>query len=285
MEYFIVVEGAKQGPFDIVSMIRKIRNGQLLPDSLITDTAIGDPVPAMEFSNLREVFEEQAVIGNTENTQPVHTTSITFKSLFERAKDFLDSHSMGIPIAGGFILTIIIAAFAIKSLIPIDLVHPLIASIIGYFIFMLMQASYLRMVRMQPLSIGYIISTLKRYGVSMFVVSIIVGITAFGIPAIASSFSVPLAIILLFIPGTLITCFTYFAALLIIDRGFSPMQGISSSAAFLKKLGGDNIVTIYTLILINYIAAAPIIFLLITLPLTVAVLNEVYDDNYSAMQS
>ena len=63
------------------------------------------------------------------------------------------------------------------------------------------------------------------------------------------------------------------------------MQGISSSAAFLKKLGGDNIVTIYTLILINYIAAAPIIFLLITLPLTVAVLNEVYDDNYSAMQS
>jgi len=64
MEYYILVDGAKQGPFDIVSMIRKIRNGQLLPDTMISDSPISDPVAALEYSNLREIFEEQAVIGD-----------------------------------------------------------------------------------------------------------------------------------------------------------------------------------------------------------------------------
>ena len=285
MEYFIVTDGLKQGPFDIVSMIRKIRNGQLLPDTLISDSPIGDPVAAMEYSNLREIFEEQAIIGDISIKEQVDITAITFKHLFSRAKEFLDTHSMGIPIAGGFILTIIVSAFMVRSLIPSEIGNTIAGSILGYFIFMLMQACYLRMVRMQPLSISYITSTLKRYGVSMLGASAIIGVLAFAIPAMVSAVSMPLAIILLFIPGTIITFLTYFAALLIVYRGFSPVQAITGSAAFLKKLGSDNVVTIYTLILINYIAAAPIILLLVTLPLTVAVLNEIYDDNYSALQS
>lgn len=284
MEYFIVVDGIKKGPFDIVSMIRKIRNGQLLPDTMIADSPISDPIAAMEFTNLREIFEEQAIIGDISIKDKFDVTPITLKHLASRAKEFIDTHNMGIPIAGGFILVIIMAIFMIKSLIPSDIAYKIVGSIIGYFIFMLMQASYLRMVRMQPLSLGYIISTLKRYSVPMLGVSAIIGSIALAIPAIAFEISMPLAIILIFIPGTLVVCFTYFSALLIIDRGFSAMQAISASASFLKKLGGDNIITIYTLILINYIAAPLIILLLLTLPLTVAVLNEIYDDNYSALQ-
>ena len=113
----------------------------------------------------------------------------------------------------------------------------------------------------------------------------LVTLPAFSIPAFTSVFSIPLAVALLFIPGTLVVCFTYFAGLLIVDRGFSTLQSIKGSAGFLKKLGGDNTVTIYTLILINYIAAAPLILLLVTLPLTVAALNEIYDEHYSALQT
>jgi len=213
----------------------------------------------------------------------VEKAHITFKSLIERAKDFLETHSLGIPIAGGFILGIIVAIFLMQSLIPIDIGFKIAAGVFGYFIFMLMQVSYMRMVRMQPLSIGFITSTIKRYGLSMLGASAIIATIAFSIPAMLGNLSMPLAIILLFIPGTLVVCFTYYAPILIVDRGFSAIQAVTGSAAFLKKLGADNIVTIYTLILINYIAAAPIILLLVTLPVTVAVLNEIYDDHYSHM--
>lgn len=66
-EYYIINNNEKTGPFDIITMIKKIKNGSVREETLIADPN-GITRKAIEFDDLADLINETT--GNSGNVVP-----------------------------------------------------------------------------------------------------------------------------------------------------------------------------------------------------------------------
>ena len=59
MEYYVVIEGQKQGPYDILSMIKKIKNGSVTAETLISDNDKAAFRPAADFEEIKSLLKQE----------------------------------------------------------------------------------------------------------------------------------------------------------------------------------------------------------------------------------
>ena len=282
MEYFVEKNGKPVGPYDLMSMIRKVRNKAINTEDKVIVGAGGEAKPAFEIAELREIFDESERFISVEPLKNDGITTLKFDELMGKGLEFFKNHANLSLITGVFLLIVVFGNYLLNSVFS-SLLFVVFSSIWNCFAFSVFQIIILRKTRMQLASSHYIIKTVKRYSLQLLIYSAIVGLAILIIPLSVTSLSgSPYPLLLILFPGSLLMMAFFYVPILIVDQGVPALQAFGQSLSFLKRMGGENSALLYTFLLANFIAATLLVLpILITLPITFGILSEMYDEHYN----
>lgn len=277
--YYIDYNHQRLGPFDMVSMMRKIRNGQVIRETAVYLHMEDAPRAAGEYTEFREIFLE------LERSPAVNETrrmpSLSFMQMMKRgAENFLENLVTSVY-SGIFLVLVCLGVVMVYRTIGGGILSACVGAVLGYFLFSLYLLVSLRKVRMQLLSANYLGTLIKRAGKPLLVISLLLGTAVFGIPVALAMLAGPLALTLILLPGSLVMMLFLYAPVLAADRGLGVGEALRQSVTLVQSTGPNNFVALYLVLLVNFIAAAFPVLLLFSLPVTLAALCEVYDDHFN----
>jgi hypothetical protein len=283
-EYYIITDESRAGPYDIVALVRKIRNGSLTQDTLVEADASKQVKPAQEWSELVDFFsnDNEEVIENTAG----HLQSHSLTRTLEGGVRFLQSNLISTVFSGVLILAVFFL-LAISLLLPDSMHLPgyIICFILSHFLLSFYMLSVLRMTRGQPVDI-YIFSKIVPHIGQLFLASLLITIPAdIGLGFLVSGLtdsSWVIAIIGLFIfavPGLLALALFAFSPILIFDQNYKVFKAMQISFKSIVKSGTENTGVLFSLLAINFVAGLfALLPMAITLPITTSALTEIYDE-------
>ncbi len=277
-QYYIEEEHHQLGPFDLISMIRKIRNGQVGRQTPVMVQGEETYRPAESIDDLADVFIEMESSVVVEEAPKV---SLGFMQLAKRGAEFFAQNLIMSVYTGVFLLLAVILNTIIATVTGTGPVFIIIAGIIGYFLFSLYLMATLRKARMQLLSGHFFVNMVKRSGLHILGVSALIALPVFVVPTILASLAGPLLLALILLPGSLLMMWFFYAPFYAADHGMGTIDALSASMHAVRSIGGDNFISLYLVLFVNFIAATIPIFLLLTLPITIGALCEVYDDHFN----
>lgn len=271
MKYYIVDNEKKDGPFDLISMMRKIRNGSLVPDSMVLIEGQEKPIPAAEISKLNEVFQErEEAESNTENmVLRHHTLTGSLRSGWQ----FFQANQISTIVTGLLILFVILVAAILHFLLPsfLTVFGYILSFIAGFFGLSIYMFFILRMNRGQPADKDFMLAIINEHFQALIIAS-----CAIAVPAIIGG-------IFLLVPGLFVLTLYIFTPLLIIDHKMEFWDAMETSRKLVLKSGVENMGVIFALVVINFVACLFIFLpLLIALPVTMSALSDMYDELFNA---
>ncbi len=282
MDYYVEVDGRKQGPFDTMALIRKIRGGRLKRMDVIWLGWDGERVSAIDINGFLEIFDEYDEEAFKQEMKPTAQRVYGVKELLVGGVDFLTQNLIVLVFTGVFFV-LGLGGGALLSAIP--LVGGLFAGFWLYGVFSLYQVSMLRKSRMQLVTPEFLIAVVKRFGLQLMGASVVIGGLLFGLPALLATFTgQPALLFLMLLPGSVMWMFFCFAPLLIVDRGMKGIPALGYSFNMVRQMG-PNMLTIYTILLVNYIAAPTGILLVLSLPVTMVAMCELYDSFFNQFEA
>lgn len=289
-DFYVVIDGQKQGPFDIISMIRKVKNGVVTAETKIATSADGDFLPAKEVQQLGHLLEELGEKTAEGAAQPAQhkRPSLGLMGSFSEGGNLWLKYVLSFTILSGAILTI---AFSLsKGLGKIDQIaqYPTIGyyivSVITAFLYTIFFNYILLAKRNQASQMGVFFKTLGSKISSLLLLSAIFSVYTLGY---GLNEVIGLAVLVVVL---ILTTFYIFTPFLIFERDMSFGQAARTSIKKVTKAGADNFGVILTLVAVNLIVAiVPAFFakdlfvfgLFISLPITVSALAFIYDEIFA----
>jgi len=283
-EYYIISGESRIGPYDVVAVIKKIRNGSITADTTIDILGKGNPLPAGEISELVDFFLEKD--DPEEYVAPVFVPKkLDINTVLNSGFYFLQKVPSSTIFSGSFVLISILFLLMINSLpdvIKVLSCAPAIA--ILYFIMSLYEMSILRMTRGQPADTAYILKKAAPIAGRLIKMSFIISfplILAFMFIIISDGLVMNIAILFLIAIGLFVLTIYSFVPFLIMDQNYELLEAMSASKHAVFRGGIDNFAVILTLNAINFIMGALFILpLTISLPVTICAMGEVYDEMF-----
>lgn len=296
-EYYIIQDNGYLGPYDLVALVIKIRNGSLTHNMQIQRDDSTDVKPANEWQELSGFFDDG---GNTrhDGTKSIKTdipSNQQYKlnlNLFGSLKmglDFLQNNQVTTLLSGFIILLILVWATITSFLIP-DKLHTIfyiIGFVFLYFILSCYMILILRMTRGQPIDFLYFLKKIKQKSFKILMVSLfsflpsIIGFVLF-LRLEEELFISLLGLLIIIIPGIFTAAIYSFAPLLIADKDLSVWEAMEASRACIMKDGSENFGVYFSLNAINFIAGLFMLLpMVITLPVTMSAMTEYYDEMFS----
>jgi hypothetical protein len=281
MYYYIEQEGRKVGPFDLISMLRKIRCGRLQRTDIVWLDWSGERVSANQVLELYDIFQEYEDATESKELARDTPEDMALVTLLKSGVDTITQHVSFSIFAGLFLAIALLGSALLQTILPSVVAYPL-ASVWSFFLFTLFQLGVLKKNRMQIVTPEYYAGTFKRVGFSLFTISVITGLLSAGIPSIlAAVMQQPLLMGLLILPGSIIWFLLFFAPLIVADRRISSFAAMGESATLLRRIGLTNLSVLYTIWMLNFIFGFTGILLVVTLPLTVVILCDAYDNYFN----
>jgi hypothetical protein len=276
MQYYILRDSEQEGPYDLIAIIRKIKNGSLSRSSILLD---GDKkVVAENIPQLEEVFNEHEkafALSDEKGYVPAG-----YFTALKKGWELVRFHLSFAVVTGIHALIALTVVYLLSGIFE-NLLLGLLSALWCYFIFIIYTLSILRKSRMQLLNIRYYKNLMAKYGGQLVILAqIFVVITAF-LPIIFTPILGPLAYFLFLVPGSLLLTYIFFVPMVMCDRGVSIKEAFVINHERMKYGGLDNFTLCYTLLMTNIIAAPTIVGPFIILPVTFAALSEVYDSLYN----
>ena len=279
MSYYIIHNGEKSGPFDLVSMIKKVRNGSVTADTELADKN-GIIRKASEHEELAEMFLT-AQSNNTPAFKDIISELELRRSLTIGFKIMMQNQ-MSIAYSAALVSITLILGYGMAYL-GLGLFGFTLTFILGYIFYAAYLVYMLRIVRGQHVNVSYVFSKVFSNTRALIIVGII-ATTCFSIGAalITSDSGVALLFPFIVILGLVVWTFLTFSPLLITEGSLSYQRGMGLSANRITRLDLDDIGIIFALTVINFVATilliAPMIF---TLPITSAAICNIYEDLYT----
>ncbi|PIR33896.1 MAG: hypothetical protein COV36_01880 [Alphaproteobacteria bacterium CG11_big_fil_rev_8_21_14_0_20_44_7] len=286
MDYYVVINGQKQGPFDIIAIIKKVKTRQIAPDTLVADAANGNFMPATSFPEIATLLEEQ--VGINKASQMKEKRVLRLRKVLADGVDLWVRNVIGFTV--GF-ATILIVAFALNGGLKKIQIFADYPSIGNYIISLLATTLYL-------LFFGYILNAKrsKAFSFEQTFIEVKKGLIPLGIlSAIFSLYTIAFGVnqlvglvsvvVLLFV----VTMFS-FVPFLIVDTSLGLGGAAKQSLKKVMGMGADNFGVILALIAINLVVAlAPafidknffIFGLFLSMPITVSSLAYIYDELFA----
>ncbi len=277
MNYYIDYNGTNAGPFDLLGIIRKIRNGSLDKNQPVLSDEDEAPKPAYQHKVLYDVFIEQDKAIQEEEE---YEQTISLGGFLKNAFDFLKDDQSSIIFAGVFLILVSALTAGLHMKAPL-IVAAIAAPILSYGLFQIFFLSTLRLSRVQLLSWRYISEILKKHWLALFISALLPALCAFTIPWIASSvigvagwgisllLGIPAIIYCLYIP------------LLIVDRNLNIKEAFALNHKVIKSLGMDGISVMFGLLLICAVTLPVIFAALFIVPICTIALCELYDVHFN----
>lgn len=276
-QYYIITGNEKSGPFDIITMIKKIKNGTIKRDTQIIE---GESAPraAADIDELSEILleaegKETSVTPTFRNTN----AHLDLKRSLTIGWKFLLENQMSVAYAGALLAVMLVLGYGL-SYIPFLGYIAVFAA--GYVLYSAYFIYALRAYRGQHIDIAYIMKKVMRNLHSLVITGLVATIVISA--SIALSVHITYYFMLLTIPGLFVWTGLIFAPLLITEGDMNFATAITLSRSRVKTLPIDSIGVLFGLVVINYMAAiclvAPLIF---TLPITVGAIVEIYEELFS----
>lgn len=264
MGYYIRYETHQDGPYDLVTMIRKIRKGLVPPEALVMEEKETSAQPARSHPQLNTFFREMEE--GYVSDQATHTIErLSFGAIFAYGWDFF-RHNLLIALISALTVfatlsyALIILMAGRGSLLP----SILLTSIAGVYFLCGFVFLIQRMQRQLPFSVQSIRDFYEENWGNLFLFSMafaLINLTAF---------------CLLIVPGVIMLSRLAFAPILVVDRHYHFWHAIESSYRTVTRQDARLYPILIAMIGINIIAAPFVFPLLITLPVTFIGMLELY---------
>jgi len=278
MEYFLLLDGKKQGPFDMIAIIKKVKNGALNAESLISQGAGAEFVKASDIPEVAELIEEHAhpnVDGSSFGGK------ITLKACVLEGVELWSRRIIDYTLLAGLVLA---AAFGVRMLaskaMPDSILPAYLGGVLAIFLFSLFFCYVLETKRSQSIDIKEFLQVVKRNALGFAGLSLFLGL--FILPyGIGMTAGLLFNFVFVFIITLLV--FTPFLAK---DAGVGVLESARLSAKRVIKVGGDNFGVIFAVVALNlFVAILPGLImpellgigLFLSLPVTISALAYIYD--------
>jgi hypothetical protein len=284
MEYYVVIGGQKQGPYDILSMIKKIKNGTVTAETLVSDNEKTAFRPATDFEEIKSLLKQEKA--DVQRSQ--HKVRLSLKNIMGEGIDLWARKVIQYTIGAGLILAIgfgvMNALKKIQILADFPTAVSYLVSVVVVTLFCIFFQYVLVSRRNQEPDVVEILKSAKKSFLKLFVFSAIFSLYTLPFELGMNAGLISLAVI------TFISCFLIFVPFLVQDENLSLKDAVRVSLDRTRTMGADNFGIVITLVAINLAVAivpaiiSPNLFvfgLFISLPLTVAALVHVYDQVFA----
>jgi len=284
-EYFILTAKGKKGPYDMIALVRKIRNGALTGTAQLQVSTSEEIKPAQDYPELAEFFEKKDEKAAADEVTNQHRG---LGATLSSGMNFLQRNQASTVFSGLFILIVILVTGCVIFLLP-PTVHAaafMSCFVFAHFLLSCYMLSVLRMARGQPVDLSYLVHKIGPAIKSLLIASLFICFPAIiGLALLTSQLPpmIQLVGLLIFIlPGLYMLVLYVFTPLLIFDQGYDMWEAMEKSRKTVLKSGLENTGVIYALFVINFLGGLLVLLpMAITLPITMGAIAEIYDEMFS----
>ena len=288
-EYFLINEGEKQGPYDIVALVIKIRNRTLVKDTLLARSDFLETKPASQWPELKIFFMELEAKKEDIASNPTPEKKRDLFACLKHGVNFLQHNMISTIFSGIFVLGIIAMVGMINILVQpnVRAFFYIVGFIITYSMFSCYMLMMLRIQRGQPLHMEYFKDKITQNLSKLVRVSLLISFPIIIGIVLLTSFeneisTAIMGLMIIIIPGIYIITVYSFAPLLILDQNYEVWDAMKTSRQYILKSGSENFSVYFALNAINFIAALIIVLpMVLTMPITMASVTEAYDELFS----
>lgn len=277
MSYYIVQEDGEYGPFDMIALMRKVKNGSVTSETQLRAEAAPAPQAAASIPELASLFAEDVY---TPIHQPLAPEKHNYdlKPSLRSGWEFIQLNQPSV-VASGFFLILTTLTTIILSKLPF--IGFVLAFMMGYvfyggYCYLLMKMSRGQVVEFKAVK-NITLSRLTPLMMAALIMSIPIGLGL-------ALFTAPLGIAApLFLALVLLLWTTYlFTPFLIMERNQTFWAALENSRKKALSMGPDSFGILFAMSVINLIAAIFFMVpLLVTLPLTTSIIADMYDKEFA----
>jgi hypothetical protein len=256
--YYIDDNGRKDGPHDLITVMRRIRMKKISADTPIYI----DDAPAMPAGQIPDI-----ALFFTQDTAPKEKAADSF-SLYQSIMNgwrFTFEHNVMTVYAGGLLLISFILGAGLVKLFGL-----VTGGILGWGLFVTLHNMYLLFVlrfwRGQTPGSDFINQQIAPVLGTLLLACIVLALMMAG------------GWLLLVIPGVVVTVFYVFVPFLILDRRYSLVEAMNASRLLLFKRGNHYAELTACLVILHFICLLLIIPLPLTLPVFAAAIAQIYEE-------
>lgn len=284
MEYYVVIEGQKQGPYDILSMIKKIKNGSVTPETLVSDNEKTAFRPAIDFDEIKSLLKQQKV--EIQNSKV--KVRLSLKEVLAEGLDLWSRKVIEYTFGAGLVLVVGFGImFALKKFQALADYPTLISYIVSVVVVTLFSIFFYYVLisrRNQEPDLKDIMNTGKKSLGRLFAFGLIFSLYTLPFELGLYAGLISLAVTSVF------ACYLVFVPFLIQDGDLTLKDAIRVSVDRTKTIGADSFGIIFALVAINLAFAlipgffSPNLFLfglLVSIPITTAALVNIYDQVFA----
>jgi hypothetical protein len=263
MLFFVKYGHGQEGPYELVSVIRKIRNHEISPDTLIMSEEEPEAVAASEHPRLKTFFDEMVVEELEESLDPYFARDGLAFGLQRSWKTF-QLYPNSAAYSGAYIGIVLFVMLLVKSTLG-----GLAAIFAGLFLLHFLSIGFLKAISMlhdgERFQLRALAELYKPHAKTYLIYSLLM--------AIISLFGG----MMLVIPALIALGFLLFAPLILLEGNLTPIDAMKRSIATIRLHGRKMFELVFAITVINFIGG--LFFLLpltITLPVTGFMLVDMY---------
>ena len=260
--YYIDINGKKDGPHDLVILLRRIRTNKIEKNTLIYVGSNEFPEPAHSIDDLKIFFNQKSASNDVQNKD---ICLFTLSSILREGWRFTMLHNV-MTVFAGFI---VLASMLLTSYV-VSRVSDIPGALISWAIFVIFYYMYavfsLRLYRGQPISSDFVDKQLAVILPNLLFAAVIIAFMSAG------------GLMLLLIPALIVLVYYIFVPFLIIDRRLTPVQAMNASRLLACKHNGRYLKTMLVLILGFLSSLILIVPLPLTLPIFAGAIIKVYEE-------
>ncbi|MCI5050391.1 MAG: hypothetical protein MRY32_08725 [Rickettsiales bacterium] len=279
LEQYYIVEnnGSRTGPIDLVSLVKRVRSGKVLPMTEIYRPDYDDTVTAESLHELKEFFEAAE-----EDATPLFhdKQDLAVLPILKESFAYLGSNHTVAMTSAGFVLMGMILTLLVSNILP-NLLTALIGTCISGVCYFLNAVFVLRKVRGQGIDSKFMVELMNYHFKPFLFAASITSLIAFGLPALIGATIYSGGYLIMILSMIVYTFFIFTPYFLLDHPELSVKDGIMKSVSWVKAQGGDGIGALVGLLFINVLGAALFIPFFITLPVTSIALADIYEKHIS----
>ncbi|NBO18873.1 MAG: DUF4339 domain-containing protein [Proteobacteria bacterium] len=266
--YFIDQDGVKDGPHDLVTIMRRIRAGKIGPDTGIFIDADEAAIPASTLPDTAMFFSrEEPAAEPKAKARPKHAfmPSLRLNTLVREGWRFTAEHSIMTVFAGGILLLSTLMASILVRIMP-----AVVGSMLAWVLFLtfhyLFFACCMRLYRGQRFSRKFLDEQLFPMLGRLFLAGLLLGLMMVG------------GFMALVLPGLIVAIFYAFVPFFILDRQMNLIEAMTASRLLSRKHRGAYQATIAFLTIIYVGCLILIVPIPVALPAYSAALCKLYEE-------
>lgn len=275
-DYFIRDKAQPEGPYDMMSIIRKIRNGSVKESTPLSSKADGALQPAGQYTELQSFFKESDPDDVVLSRAPVYRKPPpNFTLLIKRQFDFLMQNLFIAIYSGVFMLIWLALGYLLFSG---SLIGEFIGAVFSYFILGAYFFGVHKYVRGNPLEMRDMLDAVKNNAVQMLIASVIfASLLLPGLAAVVLTEEEQMPITLPILCGLLFLVMALFAfvPLLIVHKQCKALPAIRESLRCVLANRAELLGVVFALTTLNFLFLP---FLMLVLPVTSCALADLYDE-------